>query len=117
MTTNRRLRFLVFDISNVLFRTYYANKNEDELTIAGLAQHAALITLNSYFKKYRPDKVVMVFDRPNWRVDYTKSDECYSGRIYKGNRHSDKTAAEKKKYNDFKAHLVEFEQLIIISML
>ena len=57
------MKYMILDISNLLYRTYYANKNEDELTIAGLAQHQALLTLNKYFNLYSPDKIVMAFDR------------------------------------------------------
>ena len=59
------MRYLIFDISNILYRTFYANKGDDDITLAGLAQHAALTTLNKYFKEYKPNKVVMTFDRPN----------------------------------------------------
>lgn len=106
------MRFLLFDISNLLYRTYYANKSEDDITIAGLAIHSGMLTLNKYYKKYKPDKLFMVFDRPNWRKDYTKSDECISGKIYKGNRRKDMTQKEKEKYEAFIAHLEEFETLM-----
>lgn len=106
------MKFLILDISNLLYRTFYANKGEDDITLAGLANHQALLTLNKYFKKYKPDKVVMVYDRPNWRKDYTKSDECVSGKLYKGNRRKDMTQKERAKYELFLSHLKEFEELM-----
>jgi len=106
------MKYLVLDISNLLYRNFYANKGEDDITIAGLAQHQALTTLNKYFKAHQPDKVVMVYDRPNWRKIYTKSDECVSGKLYKGNRRKDMTASERKKYEQFLEHLSEFENLM-----
>ncbi len=105
--------YLIFDISNLLYRCYFVNKNEDDTTIAGLAHHQALITLNKYFKKFTPrKKVVMVYDRPNWRKDYTKSEECVSGKLYKGNRRKDMTQKERAKYELFMSHLQEFELLM-----
>jgi len=106
------MRYLIFDISNILYRTFYANKGDDDITLAGLAQHAALTTLNKYFKEYKPNKVVMTFDRPNWRKDYTKTDKCLSKRIYKGNRRQKMTPAEKAKYEVFCEHLDEFENMM-----
>ena len=108
------MRYLIFDISNILYRTFYANKGDDDITLAGLAQHAALTTLNKYFKEYKPNKVVMTFDRPNWRKDYTKTDKCLSKRIYKGNRRQKMTPAEKAKYEVFCEHLDEFENMMKI---
>ena len=103
---------MVLDISNLLYRTYYANKNEDELTIAGLAQHQALLTLNKYYNLYKPDKIVMAFDRKNWRVGYTLSEACVSGKKYKGNRRKDMTEKERAKYEAFMEHLKQFEELM-----
>ncbi len=105
-------RFLILDISNLLYRTYYANKDEDDVTIAGLAMHQGLLTLNKYFKKYNPDKLIMAFDRKNWRKEYTKSDKCLSGKLYKGNRRKDMTKKEREKYEAFLEHLSEFENLM-----
>lgn len=104
--------YLVFDISNMLYRTFYANKKHDEETAAGLAHHTALMTLNKYFKKFKPDKVVMAFDRSSWRKDYTASDLCVSGKPYKGNRRQKMTPSEKEKFARFLTHLKEFEDMM-----
>ncbi len=106
------MKYLILDISNLLYRTYYANKNEDELTIAGLAQHQALLTLNKYYRLYEPDKIVMAFDRKAWRIDYTTSEACISGKKYKGNRRKDMTDKEREKYKAFLEHLNLFEELM-----
>jgi len=106
------MKFLLLDISNLLYRAFYANKNEDDITIAGLAMHSALLTLNKYYKAHKPDKVIMAFDRPNWRKGYTKSDKCVSGKLYKGNRRKDMTQKEREKYQIFMDHLKEFEVLM-----
>jgi len=107
--------WLVFDISNLLFRTFFVARNgEDDITLAGLATHSALMTLNKYFKQFKPKKgVVMAFDRSSWRKEYTASDECISGKPYKGNRRKDMSPAQQAKFAQFTDHLREFEQLII----
>jgi hypothetical protein len=110
MTVNH---YLVFDISNLLHRTFFANKSEDEETIAGLAHHQALTMLNKYFREYNPNKVVMTFDRSSWRKAYTNDpDLCISGRPYKGNRRKDMSPAQQAKYREFLKLLNEFEDLM-----
>lgn len=106
------MRYLVFDISNMLYRTFFVQKQESDETLAGLATHTALVTLNKYFRKFKPNKVVMVFDRPSWRKEYTASEECISKKPYKGNRRKDMTPSQEEKYGRFKAHIAEFEKLI-----
>jgi hypothetical protein len=105
-------KILLFDASNVLYRTFHANKANDEKTISGLAHHAALTTLNKYYKQFKPDKVVMAFDRSNWRKQYTKTDACLSGKLYKGNRRTKFTPKEQEKYEAFCEHILEFENLL-----
>jgi len=104
--------YLCFDISNLLFRTFYANKSEDDVTIAGLAHHQSLLTLQKYYNKYKPDKIIMAFDRSNWRVKYTKSTECISGKVYKAHRRKNMSVSELEKYDRFKDHLSTFEEIM-----
>ncbi len=106
------MKYLVLDISNLLYRTFYADKSEDDITLAGLAQHQALLTLNKYYREQKPDKLVMAFDRKAWRIDYTKSEACLSGKIYKGNRRKNLTPKEREKYKLFLGHLNDFEDLM-----
>lgn len=104
--------YLVIDATNILYRTFYANQKTDESTVTGLAHHAALTTCNKYFRKYNPDKIIMCFDRSNWRKDYTLSDECVSKEVYKGNRRKNMTPAQQKKFEAFKQHIGEFEKIL-----
>ena len=106
------MRYLIFDVSNMLHKTFYAYNTDDDITIAGMASQTALVTLNKYYKKYRPDKIIMAFDRPSWRISYTKSDECLSGLVYKGERRKDQTESQKERYKLFKQHVADFEELI-----
>ena len=103
--------YLIFDISNLLYRSFYAQTGEDDTTLAGLACHMALMTLNKYYKQYRPKKVVMAFDRSSWRKEYTAEHDYL--KPYKGNRRQDMTPAQQAKFERFKNHLAEFESLII----
>ena len=104
--------YCLIDCSNLLYRTFYANVNESEDVVAGLAMHSALITMNKYYRMFRPDRLVMVFDRNSWRKDYTASEKCLSKRAYKGNRRQNMTPAQQAKFARFKQHLREFEELI-----
>lgn len=104
--------YLVLDVSNLLYRSFYANKDADDMTMAGLAQHQALMLLNKYYKAHRPQKVFMAFDRSNWRKVYTQSEACVSKRVYKGHRRQKMTPAEQAKYLKFCEHLRDFEKLM-----
>ena len=105
--------YLVFDISSVLYRTFYAQHTEDDLTIAGLATHTALTTLNKYYKEYKPKYgVIMAFDRLSWRKGYMSSDLAVSDKAYKGTRRKDMSPAKQIKYAQFLTHLGDFERLI-----
>jgi 5'-3' exonuclease len=99
-------------MSNLLYRTFFAHPQETDMTIAGLASHSALVTLNKYFREHKPDKMVAAFDRSSWRKEYTASEECVSKKPYKGNRRQTMTPQQKLKYEQFCAHLNEFEQLL-----
>jgi hypothetical protein len=103
---------LVIDASNLLYRAYYANPSEQVDIVMGLAMHAAFLTMNKYFKKYRPDRMILAFDRTNWRKGYTLSEDCYSKRIYKGLRRKDSTPAQAAKYVAFQKHIGEFETIM-----
>lgn len=106
------MKYLVFDISNLLYRTFFVQRQEDDETLAGLATHTALVMLNKYYKQHKPDRVVMAFDRKSWRKDYTASEQCISKKPYKGNRRQDMTPAQQLKYQRFLDHMREFEALI-----
>lgn len=107
--------WLVFDISNLLYRTFFVARNgEDDITLAGMATHSGLMTLNKYYKQFKPKKgVVMAFDRSSWRKEYTASDKCHPAtKPYKGNRRKDMSPTQALKFEKFIDHLREFEKLI-----
>lgn len=106
------MRYLIIDVSNILHKTFYAHKTEDNILLGGIAAHSGLTTVNKYYNKYKPDKIIMAFDRWSWRKDYTASDKCLSGLAYKGGRRLNQTESEKKRYEEFKQHVEDFEELI-----
>ena len=107
------MKYLIFDVRNLLYRTFYSNtKNNDSSTAAGLAVHSGLVTMNKYFREHKPDKVVMAYDRNSWRKAYTASPQCLSQKPYKGNRRQNMTPAEQAKFVEFEKHLVDFERVI-----
>jgi hypothetical protein len=105
---------LAFDAPNILYRTFYAGwkLTDDKHTMSSMAIHSTLLTLNKYFNKYQPDKVICAFDKPNWRKQYTESDLCLSGKIYKGNRRQDMTPTEQMCYEEYTQHIERFEQIL-----
>lgn len=85
---------MIVDTANLLFRVAAAhgkyNTTGTPEERAGLALHMALNTLNKYYKAFKPDQLAMTFEgAKNWRKDYTRSAECVSKRLYKGNRVKD----------------------------
>lgn len=103
---------LIFDATNILYRTYFASVKTDADTAAGMAMHTALQTLMKYYTKYKPTNVVMAFDRSNWRKKYTESDKCISKMIYKGRRRANMTPGELARFEAFTEHITEFEQML-----
>lgn len=104
--------WLVFDTTNMLYRSFYAAKSETTDAINGLAVHTALTTLNKYYKKFTPTKVVVAFDRHSWRKDFSADPARITKRPYKGNRRQDLTPGQQEKYAAFVAHCAQFEALI-----
>lgn len=107
------MRICVFDLSNVLYRSFFANRSDsDELLIAGLAHASGLTSMNRWYNQFKPDRIYACFDRPSWRKQYTKSEDCISKRLYKGNRRQTMTPSEKLKYEQFLQHVAEFEEIL-----
>lgn len=106
------MKYLVFDAGNILYRTFYVHKNEDDMTVAGMAALTALLTINKYFKLHKPCKIIMAFDRHSWRKDYTAGGQCITPKGYKANRRQDMTPKEEERYQLFLDHVEEFENLI-----
>lgn len=109
------MKLLVFDITNMLYRSFFANQanvGNDVDTAAGLAHHMALVTLNKYFNKFKPHQVYMASDRPSWRKVYTMSDACLSGKKYKGNRRQKQTPKQEEVFRLFLEHVNEFESMM-----
>lgn len=113
MTSSNICDYLIVDLTNVLYRSFFSNKDETEDTIVGLAIHMGLVTLNKYYKQYKPSQhLVLAFDRSSWRKVYTASDLCLSKKPYKGNRRANMSPSQREKFKKFIEHLKEFEELI-----
>ncbi len=133
--TSQRPLMLVFDATNIIHRTFFAHEGKkasaksgskftatglaadqdgvtEDVQMAGLAHYTALATLNKYFNKFNPAKVVLTFDRSNWRKQYTKSAECLSGAVYKGTRRQNMSDKQQDAFRRFCEHINEFEAFI-----
>lgn len=88
---------LVVDIGNLFWRSVAANQRygpANATDTAGLGLHMCLMSLRKHYNNIKPQKVAVVFEgKQNWRKEYTKSEQCYSKRLYKGNRVADPNMA------------------------
>lgn len=105
-------KILCIDASNLLYRSFYANRNIEEEHLDGLVHYQFLLTLNKYYKKLKPTKVILCFDKRNWRKEYTLSDKCISKKVYKGNRRQNMTQKQKELFELFMNCIQEFEEII-----
>jgi len=84
------MRRLIVDTHNLLFRTFAVQKHKEQRAgdpDLGLSLHISLNSLKNHFNKIKPDQMVLAFEgRDNWRKEYTKSEKCVSGKVYKANR-------------------------------
>jgi len=104
--------YLLFDISNIARMAWHVHNKEDDDVVAGMAVDVTLKMLNKYYNKFLPDEMLIVYDRPNWRVDYTKSPKCVSGKLYKGDRELKLTQSERARLDIFRETLKDFEILM-----
>lgn len=102
--------YLIFDASNLLYRTFFTHVHQSPDEINALCYHSTFISMFSVWKSERPYQTLLAFDRNNWRVDYTKSDECYSKRLYKGTRKENRAPKVEELHGQFKEFIKEIEQ-------
>ena len=81
---------LIVDISNLFWRAVSAQQKygpANAADSAGLGLHMCLMSLRKHYNSIKPQKIAVAFEgKQNWRKEYTKSEQCYSRRLYKGNR-------------------------------
>jgi len=104
--------YLIIDISNVAHMCRHQNKDADADTAAALTMHVMFQMIKKYYKKLGPTHLILAFDKHNWRKDYTQSDKCVSGKIYKGDRNQNLTKSEQASLDHFRESLDKFEELI-----
>jgi 5'-3' exonuclease len=106
-------KLLVYDMSTVLYRAFFVHSQETNMDLlVRLAYNTGFNLMYKYYRIYRPDRMVCVFDRPNWRVDYSKSEQSYSKVIYKGHRRQSMTPEQLKVYKIFKMFMADFEEVL-----
>lgn len=102
-------KHMIVDMSNILYRVFFAHIKEAFDVNVGMCHHTALLTLNKYFNRYKPDELVLAFDAYSWRKAYTENlDECVTYKKYKGQRRSKLSTSEREKLEQFDSHLQEF---------
>lgn len=113
LPTITNVDYLVFDVSNLMYRNFYANKTYTDDIAVGLTFHSALVTFHKYYQHFNPKKVVMAFDGKSWRREWMCEDDRISKRPYKGNRRKNQTPQEARKYEVFVEHLNMFKDMIV----
>lgn len=107
------MKVAIMDMSNMLYRTFYASNVADEGTIS-LAHHKALMSMNKFFRQIKPDMTVAVFDRPNnWRKLYTEHTENRPSPLqYKGHRRQNFTPRQAETHKKFLESIKELEAML-----
>lgn len=104
---------LVMDANNLLYRTFFAQIDEAEDVVIGMCHHAALWTMQKYYRQYPADEIVMAFDSLSWRKLYTKDlTQCVTYKKYKGHRRQNLTASQQAKLEKFDTHVEEFAEML-----
>jgi hypothetical protein len=103
---------LIFDMSNLVYRNYFANKKEADLSV-DLTFLGAFLSLMKYYKRYEVKDIVAAFDTPNsWRKIYTRNKSlCKTHQLYKGQRRQSLTEAEKARLEQVDEHLISMADL------
>lgn len=107
-------RYLVIDANNMLYRAYHGAMDEDVDTTISRCHHSALLTMNTIFKKYKADDIVLAFDHSSWRKIYTsdKNPDRVTHEKYKGGRRKNKTESELARLKVFDQHVTEFYEMM-----
>jgi len=104
---------LIVDANNILYRTFFAQIDEDVDIVIGMCHHSALWSMNKFYKEYPADEIVMAFDSYSWRKAYTNDlSECVTDKKYKGTRRKNLTASQQAKFEVFDQHVEEFANMI-----
>lgn len=106
------LDYLIVDISNIAHMCRHQSKEPDPNVVASLTMHVMFNMVKKYHKKLNPKQLILAFDKPNWRKVYTKTPECVSGKLYKGDRNQNLTDSEAEALKVFHEMLTDFEELI-----
>jgi len=105
--------YMIVDVSNLLHRTFYVHTQEEFSLITAMAYKSTFMTLNKYYKDFKPNRIVLAFDdHNNWRKKYTASGECVTKRQYKGNRRQNLTPKQHEQYVLFLHFIDDFEELL-----
>ncbi len=114
-------KYLIIDVSNILYRNFFAHKSSGLEIGIGMTLHSAFVSINYFYQKYKPTDIVCVFDSSNWRKFYTRSDRCITYKLYKGNRRKNLTSKQLEDYkilddtiNDFYDYLKNNTSLITL---
>lgn len=104
-------KYLLVDMSNILYRAFFANIKSDNDIVIPLCHHSALMSLRALNNKFKCDEIVAIFDSYSWRKEYTKN-KSLSHKKYKGTRRSNLTPSEMANFEIFDEHIILFYEFL-----
>jgi 5'-3' exonuclease len=104
-------KYLLIDMSNILYRAFFANVKEDKDIVIPLCHHSALMSLRALDNKFKSDELVAIFDSPSWRKNYTNGTSI-SHKKYKGNRRQNLTPSQQENFEVFDEHIGLFYEFL-----
>lgn len=104
---------LIFDGNNLCNIHFYGNKNSSEDEYIGMCFQGMIQGMNFIYEKFKPNRVVVVFDNGSWRKLYTKDlSNCVTHLKYKGTRNNNKSPSEIERRRHLMEKLKEFETVL-----
>lgn len=103
-------KYLLIDMSNILYRAFFGNIKSDNDIIIPLCHHSALMSLRLLNKEFKVDEIVAIFDSYSWRKSYTKN--SLSHKKYKGTRRQNLTPSQEANFEVFDHHIGLFYEFL-----
>jgi 5'-3' exonuclease len=104
-------RYVLIDMSNILYRAFFANVKESKDIVIPLCHHSALMSLRALDNKLKSDELVAIFDSHSWRKNYTNGSSL-SHKKYKGTRRQKLTPTQQENFEVFDEHVVLFYEFL-----
>lgn len=103
---------VLIDCNNLFHIQFHTSNDDDDSVQFGLVYQKIFYNLKYYFDKFKPLRMVCVFDDSSWRKIYTNKANPITHKKYKGHRKKDKTPKELEKLKKLDNHIKEFKEFL-----